>query len=216
MERAMCEQRRWSAGEFRELFAGHPLVRHIVRRLVWIHEEGGKASAFRAAEDRTFADENDDVLALPETGEVRIAHPLHLDDLDRWSEVFADYEIVQPFPQLGRPVDALTDAERAGSRLTRVRDVTVRTGAVLGLERRGWRRGRANDAAVQDEMVWTTPGGRSITIDLQPGFPVMEPGEWPEQTLSIVRTDSGRFGDLDEVTASELLLVLHELKAAAV
>ncbi|WP_176611656.1 DUF4132 domain-containing protein [Actinomadura sp. WMMB 499] len=216
MERAMCEQRRWTGEEFRELFAGHPLVWHIVKRLVWIHEEGGKATAFRPAEDRTFADENDDVLTLPETGDVRIAHPLHLNDLGRWTEVFGDYEIVQPFPQLGRPVDALTDAERAANRLDRVRGVTVRTGMVLGLERRGWRRGQAKDAGVQEEMVWTVPDGLSITLDAQPGFPVMTPGEWPEQTLGSVWTDSGvRFGDLDEVTASELLLVLNELKADA-
>src|SRR6185503_7071360 len=102
--------RRWSAAEFRTLFAEHPLLWHVVRRLVWITEDG---LGFRLAEDRTCADVNDDVVELPEDAVVGIAHPLDLADaLDRWAEVFADYEILQPFPQLGRPVHALSEDER--------------------------------------------------------------------------------------------------------
>src|SRR6185503_9703760 len=35
LERAMVTGRRWSGAEFRQLFVGHPLLWHIVRRLVW-------------------------------------------------------------------------------------------------------------------------------------------------------------------------------------
>ncbi|GAA2111383.1 DUF4132 domain-containing protein [Actinomadura alba] len=226
MERAMSEQRRWEAREFQSLFVEHPLLWHIVKRLVWVHEEGGKATALRVAEDRTLADVHDEILTLPETGNVRIAHPLHLGEtVGAWGEGFADYEILQPFQQLGRPIDAFTEEERGGNRLSRVEDITVSTGKVLGLERQGWVRGTPQDAGVQCWMTRDVPGGRTITLEVSPGFPVMSPGEWAEQTLGTVwitespdsywRDSQARFSELDEVTASELLLTLSTLAEPA-
>jgi hypothetical protein len=222
MERAMAEQRRWTVEDFRRLFVGHPLLWHIVRRVVWLHDDG---LAFRVAEDRSFADAADEAVALPGAGEVRIAHPVHLgESLAAWAGVFADYEIVQPFPQLGRPVEAFTEEERAARALTRVEDVVVGTGKVLGLERQGWERGTPQDAGVQIWLTWDVPG-RTVVLDVSPGFPVMSPGEWAEQTLGTVWiTESGAFdrresratfGDLDDVTASELLLTLRTLAESA-
>ncbi|GAA2431708.1 hypothetical protein GCM10010191_51950 [Actinomadura vinacea] len=221
MERAMTEQRRWSTDDFRRLFVGHPLLWHIVRRVVWLHD----GTAFRVAEDRTFADVDDKAVPL-EAGEVQIAHPVHLgESVAAWSEVFADYEIVQPFPQLGRPVDAFTDEERAGARLDRVRDVVVGVGKVLGLERQGWERGAPQDAGIQHCLTWAV-AGRMVVLDVSPGFPVMAPGEWPEQTLGTVsiaeselaaeRGESkATFGELDGVQAAELLLTLRTLADSA-
>ncbi|MFV2180020.1 DUF4132 domain-containing protein, partial [Actinomadura sp. LOL_011] len=94
LERAMVARRRWPVAEFRELLAGHPLLRHLVRRLVWVADDG---PVFRVAEDGTFADAADDAIVLPGTARVGVAHPLDLGgDLPAWSEVFADYEILQP------------------------------------------------------------------------------------------------------------------------
>ncbi|XVQ11452.1 DUF4132 domain-containing protein [Spirillospora sp. CA-255316] len=222
MERAMAEQRPWSVEDFRRLFVGHPLLWHIVRRMVWLHGDG---LAFRVAEDRSFADVADEAVTLPGSGEVRIAHPVHLgESVAAWAELFADYEIVQPFPQLGRPVDAFTEEERAGRTLTRVEDVVVGVGKVLGLERQGWERGAPQDAGVQHWLTWDVPG-RTIVLDVSPGFPVMSPGEWAEQTLGRVwiaepgalhsRDSKATFGDLDDVTASELLLTLRTLADSA-
>jgi hypothetical protein len=254
LERAMCAQRRWTVADFRALLVGHPLLWHLVRRLVWLHDEdggdggdgGGKVTAFRVAEDRTFADSADEVLTLPETGNVRIAHPVRLGNaVAAWSEVFADYEILQPFPQLGRPVETFTEEEAGSDRLDRVAGVTVSTGLALGLERVGWERGRPEDAGVQNEMVWYLSAGWMIVLETDPGFPVMSPGEWAEQKLGAVRirategykqyditstdwrrkistgwrrktsTTSPRFGDLDDLTTAELLFILARLRGSA-
>ncbi|NDU73469.1 DUF4132 domain-containing protein [Actinomadura sp. DSM 109109] len=224
MERAMAEQRRWTTEDFRRLFVRHPLLWHLVRRMVWLHDGDG-TTAFRVAEDRTFADVDDRAVTLPGSGEVRIAHPVHLgESVTAWSEVFADYEILQPFPQLGRPVHAFTDEERAGGRLDRVAGTVVGVGKVLGLERHGWTRGTPQDAGVQHWLV--RPGaGRTVVLDVSPGFPVMSPAEWPEQTLGLVsitgseasdlRTSDATFGELDDVDASELLLTLRMLADSA-
>jgi hypothetical protein len=47
--------------------------------------------------------------------------------------VFADYEILQPFTQLGREVHRLDDQEHATGRLPRFQGLRVPTGTILGL-----------------------------------------------------------------------------------
>ncbi|PRY41731.1 DUF4132 domain-containing protein [Umezawaea tangerina] len=217
-EAAMVARRRWSAEEFRTLFAGHPLLWHVVRRLVWVTGDG---TSFRPAEDRTLADANDDAVELAEDAVVGIAHPLDLaDTLERWAEVFADYEILQPFPQLGRPVHAFTDAERAERRLTRFEDVKVPVGKLLGLTNKGWRRGEPQDAGVECWITRPVPGG-SLVVNLDPGIPVGVVTLFEEQCLTAVWLNdrggdwrprgSRTFGELDPVTASEVLADLSSL-----
>ncbi|GGU47939.1 hypothetical protein GCM10010211_10120 [Streptomyces albospinus] len=226
LEAAMVAQRSWTAGEFRELFVAHPLMRHLVRRLVWLREADGEVTAFRVAEDRTFADVDDAEPALPQDAGVRLAHPLHLgEELDAWSQLFAGYEILQPFPQLGRPVHALTEQEAAGHRLTRFEGVTLPVGTVLGLTKRGWERGQPQDAGWVSSFHRRIGEDRYLVINLAPGIPINFVDEFPEQTFRVVWLDTGpgdywegrvcplRFGDLDPVIASDLLADLTEVTA---
>ncbi|GGV24095.1 hypothetical protein GCM10010182_53080 [Actinomadura cremea] len=226
LERAMVDRRRWPLDEFRELLVAHPLLHPLVRRLVWVADDG---PAFRVAEDGTFADAADDAIVLPGTSRVGIAHPLDLGgDLPAWAEVFADYEILQPFEQLGRPVHALTGEERAGARPARLDGLKVPPGAVLGLAKRGWERGAPQDAGVETWISRRVGAGRFVVIDLTPGITVDLPEEFGDQTLGVRiaerpddlhptrdATTSPRFGDLDPVTASEILADLARLAAAA-
>ncbi|KUO04542.1 hypothetical protein AQJ67_12130 [Streptomyces caeruleatus] len=226
LEAAMVTGRSWTAAEFQELFVAHPLLWHLVRRLVWLGEADGEVTAFRVAEDRTFADVGDDELTLPEGASVRLAHPLHLgDDLGAWSELFADYEILQPFPQLGRSVHALGEEEATSRRLARFEGATVPVGKLLGLTKRGWERGEPQDAGVECWFYRRLGEGRYLVIDLDPGIPVGMVEELGDQTFRAVgldnrpdgwwnNRDSGlRFGGLDAVIASELLADLTEVTA---
>ncbi|HEY0537882.1 MAG TPA: DUF4132 domain-containing protein [Actinoallomurus sp.] len=223
LESAMVARRRWTTGEFRRLFVEHPLIWHIARRLVWVAEDGGKATAFRVAEDRTFADAGDDALTLPEHAGIGIAHPLELEAaLGTWTAVFADYEILQPFPQLARTVHTLTDTERVGRRLERFQGVAVPAQAVLGLERRGWRRSAPMDAGIQSCVFRELPGGLYVNIKLNPGISIGDVNDSGAQLLEEIRLDdrpdddhwtprAGRpFGELDPVTTSEVLAELAE------
>ncbi|MFD0902798.1 DUF4132 domain-containing protein [Actinomadura sediminis] len=209
LERAMTSGRRWTAGEFERYFVEHPLLRHIARRLVWT--TGG--TAFRIAEDRTFADAADAPVTLPDGARVGIAHPLGLGDaVAAWAELFADYEIVQPFPQLGRHVDEFTAAERDTGRLARFEGATVPTGAVLGLLRKGWERGPAEDGGVCHRVVRRFPGDApDLVAELAPGIAVTAVDVFPEQTLREVRFTAPPRGALDPVTASEVLADLAGL-----
>ncbi|HLU75780.1 MAG TPA: DUF4132 domain-containing protein [Nonomuraea sp.] len=203
LEQAMATRRRWSGEDFRRLFVGHPLLWHIARRLVWgAYDSSGRLTyTLRVAEDRSFADASDDPLTLPGEAVVGVAHPLELGgELAAWAEVFADYEILQPFPQLGRetftPDPALLDE---------IFTAKVPSRAVLGLERRGWRRGDPQDAGWQGWIEKDVPGG-TVTVGLDPGLIVGDPDFAEEQTLTGVALDG-----LDPITVSEILRDLREI-----
>ena len=224
-ERAMVTGRRWTAAEQRTLFVDHPLLRHLVRRLVWatFDAEDRPTGSFRVAEDLTLADANDDELTVAGGTVVGIAHPLHLDEtVGAWSDVFADYEILQPFPQLGREVLALTAEERSSRLLHRFAGATVYTGKILGLSHRGWQRGSPQDAGVSNVTYKLVGGGRAVIVDLDPGIIAGDAMEWPEQTITGVWLNDGPadwgtsegnlpFGILDDITASEMLRDLEGL-----
>jgi hypothetical protein len=179
----------------------------------------------RVAEDRTYADVSDDTVDVDAAAQVGIAHPLDLGAaVAAWSGVFSDYEILQPFVQLGRDTYRLTEAEQAATRLTRFEGRRVATTKVLGLDRRGWVRGEPMDAGVQGWVYRVVPGGRAVVIDIDPGIVAGLATEFPEQKLDAVWLNDrpagdwfgrdGRlaFGELDAVTASEILRDLTELE----
>ncbi|MCS7479465.1 WGR and DUF4132 domain-containing protein [Umezawaea endophytica] len=211
LERSMVTLRRWPAAEFREYLAGHPLLWHVVRRLVWTTADG---RSFRTAEDRSLADVHDNRFDLPDDALVGVAHPLHLGaEVAAWAEVFADYEILQPFRQLGRPVHRLEEDERTAVVLDRFKGLQVDVGRLLGLTKRGWSRGAPMDAGFEHEITRPLPGGGVVEVALSPGIAVGVPHEWPVQHLLGVSLHAGgqTFDDLDPVTTSEVLAELTSL-----
>ncbi|MFC0104847.1 DUF4132 domain-containing protein [Kibdelosporangium aridum] len=224
LEMALITQRTWTAAEFHDLLAGHPLLWHIVRRLVWITDAG---QTFRLAEDRTLASVDDDTFVLPEDAVVRVAHPVLLnpDALAAWGEVFADYEILQPFPQLGRPVHAVDPGDSLSDLLAPFDGAVVPVGKLLGLTKRGWVRGEPQDAGIECWITRPLPSGGAIVVGLEPGIAVGVVNEFPEQKLADLSYSPTGDGymywsasqsasaspDLDAVTASEVLSELASL-----
>ncbi|RQO47745.1 polymerase [Variovorax sp. KBW07] len=235
LEVAMCARRRWTPEVFRLFLVEHPLVRHIVQRLIWgvYAVEGGGSyggtlqACFRVAEDGSYTTAEDDAFELPEGENIRIGVPHALDlsaaDAAAFGQVFADYELLQPFAQIGRDIYTLTDEEKKSLKLERWKDVKVPTGRVLGLANKGWRRGQAQDAG----CIWyfSKPLGtnRVIELSLDPGIIVGMVDEYPEQTLGQVQVGKpSGWGDmrdaealhlLDPISASELIRDMEGLRA---
>jgi hypothetical protein len=231
LELAMVTRRRWTKADFEEYFVGHPLLRHLVRRLVWSDyrpDGGGVRAAFRVAEDLSYADVEDDPHALPDDALIGVAHPVDLGaDLPRWSELFADYEMLQPFQQLGRAVHTLTAEEAESSLLTRYAGVKTPAGKVLGLERRGWERSAPADGGWQGYLLRELPGGDTLVVELEPGFSAGAAFEMGDQELRQIwiggqsrgytgywrhsENKGPQFSTLDPVTVSEILRDLSEV-----
>jgi hypothetical protein len=228
LEIAMCAQRRWPASVFRQFLLEHPLLVHVVRRLVWgVYDDTGKVTAtFRVAEDRSLASASDDAFDLPADASVGIVHRLDLDadTTAAWGQVLSDYEILQPFAQLSRETAAPTDAERAAQKLERVSGLTVPTGKVLGLDNRGWRRGAPQDGGVVCWYEKALSFGLTAILDLDPGIFTGLISESPEQKLGPLSIFKGEhdwytaekavpLGSLSPIDFSELLRDLDSLRA---
>jgi hypothetical protein len=230
LERAMADRRRWPVEEFRTFIVEHPLVWHIARRLVWTAEpaadSGSGAFSFRIAEDRSFADVKDEAVTLPATARVTIAHPVHLGgELAAWSDLLADYEILQPFPQLGRTVHALTEEERQGGRLERFEGAEVPTGRILALRNRAWDGSEAASGSIDEISRWF-PGGYGAVVAFRPGIQpeIMDPTYDQRITsVSVVRDSDDasadaadvRPADLDPAVASEIIADLIGLTTSS-
>ncbi|HJU39799.1 MAG TPA: DUF4132 domain-containing protein, partial [Tahibacter sp.] len=224
LEAAMVERRRWPREAFDLFLVGHPLLVHLVRRLLWGAYRGDVLVApFRVAEDGTLADANDETLALDDDVRVGIAHPLDLDaaTLANVGQLFADYEIAQPFAQLGRDTHRLTDAENRASALVRWTGRPIASGSAIGLEHRGWRRDDPSDGGHIGAIVRELPGGLVARLALDPG---LYAGfvDAPVQTLgALTLRQAGTwgndglvaFGTLDVVAASELVRDVDSLPA---
>jgi hypothetical protein len=145
-DHAMTSGRRWRASVFASTIVQHPLLSRLARGLVWARADwrtGTTLSTFRVTEDGSFADARDEPVRFGERDAIVLPHPLEIDPaaLDTWSAVFGDYQLVPPFPQLGRPLFDPTSAERQAGVLSRFRGEPTTQMAIAGrLEARGWRR----------------------------------------------------------------------------
>ena len=223
LELAMAQRRRWSAVEFRQFFVEHPLVRHLARRLLWAEfVDGRPVRCLRVAEDLSYADANDELLTLADDAQIGLVHPLELAPADAaaFGQIFADYEILQPFPQLGREVYRLSDAENAAFEMVRFKGKSVATGSVFGLENRLWRRGDAQDGGWIGWFTRRLGADLEVELDLDPGTVVGDINYEPKQKLGplVLRRPNTwgedgrrRWGELDPILASEVLRDIDRL-----
>ncbi|HRH00085.1 MAG TPA: DUF4132 domain-containing protein [Polyangiaceae bacterium] len=174
LELAMCDERRWKTDVFRTFIVEHPLVVHLARRLVWgVYDAKGKLQAtFRVAEDGTLSDDRDAAFTLAPDATVGLVHKLGLDaaTLARWSAVFGDYELLQPFDQLARQTFTPTPKEVEGKCVERLAGVEVKTSRLLGLEARGWRKGAAQDGGWVWDLWRPLGGGIVAELGLEGGL----------------------------------------------
>ena len=156
LEQAMVTGRRWNVEDFETLLVRHPLMTHLVQKLIWggFDARGQRVVTFRVTEERDFADPDDNALQLDQVAAVGVVHPLELSDAERarWGEVLSDYEIAAPFPQLGRAVYALEPGEGSAEELPRFCELKLYAPTlVFTLEKLGWIRGEAMDGGCFDE-----------------------------------------------------------------
>jgi hypothetical protein len=206
LEMAMITGRTWRAATFRTTLVDHPLLGRLVRRLVWSR---GGGRLFRIAEDGSAADERDELVEIAPNETIRIPHTLDISaEAHRaWGDVLSDYEIIQPFPQIGRSTFAPTETELGANALNRFAGAPVKQMAVQGrLLARGWER-------VADFGVTTAFVRRFRAITAQ--YTLVDPLGFGEEFVNDTTLGSVTFGvPLDRVPPlifSEAAYDLHVL-----
>jgi hypothetical protein len=199
LERRMIAGDAWTGETFLAHVVGHPLLVELARGLVFRAD----GRLFRVAEDRTLADDEDRALALAPAALVAIAHPLDVDaaDLRRWTERFAEYEILQPFPQLGREFFHVAVED---GHLRSLEGKMFEPGHVLGLERRGWERGEIDHGPTLRSMHRAVPGG-GVGAAFEPGVRLDDVRGSPPQRLAAVRVHSTSGAPMPPRSLSEIV-----------
>ena len=145
----MCD-RKWTSENWEKLFVGNAVMHCFAVGLIWgIYEKGSLKDTFRYMDDGSFTTVDGDEFTLPNDAQIGLVHPLELteDQISVWKEQLSDYELTQPFDQLGRMVFRPEDKELQCNSLTRFEDTTVNSVAMINkMTKNGWYKGDAEDA----------------------------------------------------------------------
>jgi hypothetical protein len=221
LERAMVGGRHFSLADFRARIAMHPVLAPLSRALVWLAADPAKptqALAFRVAEDGSFASVTDDTVTLGEHSSISVAHPLQLGEQVRgWSTLFADYEIIQPFEQLGRETFTCSAVEANASTTQRFAGLELEAKKLLGsLESRDFERNDPGNVSSYRRTLASRDGEVTAELAISPGFEISYLSEGPHpQTLGALRLSSATFGALTPSAYSELIRDLEALRRSA-
>jgi hypothetical protein len=172
LERDMLARRLRPARDIPGVLLPHPVLGPVARRLLWgEYAQGRLIRALRVAEDGSFADLHDRTATVGGDAPLGIVHPVDLGAARAdWAELFADYEVVQPFPQLHRATVVLTEAQRAATSLPGFGPVT--TESVAGLIRSERWQGDGNhgfSGSTNAQLARRLPGGLTVLIEVDPG-----------------------------------------------
>jgi hypothetical protein len=213
LERALRDQRSWSVAELRANVLPQPLVRHLAGRLVW--QVVGTKTLFRVAEDLTLADANDDALAYPpDDARVVLAHPLIAPGLEAFSRWIEDYQVIQPFLQVGREVFRLEGAALTTTTFEGASGRAASYLAVLALTQgMGWKPispGERGIDAITRELVALDGITLVARLAITPGLLFGGAKGRPAQTLGALTLTTAEgepasFERLSELQRSELL-----------
>ncbi len=213
-ETALRESRSWSREDFEGVALQKRVLFDIARRLVWSAHDasGARLATLRVVEDRTYADPEDRHVALASATRFKLLHPLESSEreLSRWGAIFGDYELVQPFAQIGREVFELTPEEAAAHQTQRFSKLRFDASRLFALEHRGWSR-RGGD-------VLTIGAGGALVVHFAIAPGLHAPPPLPPQSIvafDVSSRDRGArppvLGDVDRIRMSEILRDLASL-----
>ncbi len=150
LEYVLMLDRKWSAQGWKKLFVENAVMHCFAVGLIWGEYENGKLiQSFRYLDDGSFTTADEEEYTLPDTAQIGLVHPLELtaEQLSAWKEQLSDYEIIQPFDQLGRKIYRLDDKEKDLTACTRFEYAELNSLALVGkMTKLGWYKGQAEDA----------------------------------------------------------------------
>ncbi|KAB2808936.1 DUF4132 domain-containing protein [Pimelobacter simplex] len=165
---ALCTGRTWDTEVWTDHLLRHPLLRHLVRRLVWLATApDGSRTVFRPLDDGTLTDVDDEPVELGPDDMIALAHDALLpeDAVAAWLEHLADYEIVPLFTQLGKERFELPDEQRTATAIEDHLGHLVESFKLRGRATKlGYARGPAEDGGIFVTYVKRFPALGIVTV----------------------------------------------------
>jgi hypothetical protein len=215
LEEAMVQGRRWTFDDFNRLILRHPVMGRFARRLLWgcFDPADTLLAGIRLTEEGELVNLREETVVLVPWEMIGLVHPIHMSEERRlaWGELFADYEIVQPFLQLGRPIYAPPPDEK--TKLARLvgRQMETRHFCPL-LGTLGWETARGSPSGYHKQF---TRFGVTALVEAG-GYRVLQLGEAYFARTEDERTARGKpipLSDVDPVLVSELIAMVKMLEA---
>ncbi|WP_430784055.1 DUF4132 domain-containing protein [Actinoplanes sp. G11-F43] len=221
LEQDMLRRRLRPARDLPSVLLPHPILGPLARRLLWGEYDGRRlVRALRVAEDGSLADREDHTAVVAGDTPLGIVHPADLgQELTGWAQLFADYEILQPFPQVNRPVVTFGDRQRAGFAVPGTGPIVVER--ILALMRAGWLgNGYHLESREHTQLIRELPGGLALVAEMRPGMPTSGYRAGDEFRITEVWVDERQsehwqrerttpIGAADPAALSELLVELR-------
>jgi hypothetical protein len=168
---AMCAQRLWEMEDWRVFLLGHPLMRLLCQRLVWLAcDRDTIRQTFRPLDDGTLTDCGDNEVMLDESVRIGIAHRclVSADVAADWSQHLADYAVSPLFPQFDHEPYVVPEERRRGASLDDFEGHLVEAFTLRNLATRfGYTRGEAQDGGWFFEYLRILPG---LGLEVHLGF----------------------------------------------
>lgn len=146
---ALCTARDWPAADWTDYLLRHPVLRHLVQRLVWVETaEDGRMRSFRPLDDGSLTDVNDDPVDLAAGTQIRLAHDSLLApaEVQAWQQHLSDYAIKPLFQQFGKGSYALPADRAAATEVLDFQGHLLETFALRGRATKlGYTRGNSED-----------------------------------------------------------------------
>ena len=157
LENTMRTGRTWTSQNWNKLFVANPIMHRFAIGLIWgIYQDDKLETSFRYLEDGSFTTADDEAFTLPENAQIGLVHPVELsaEELAAWKQQLKDYDILQPFVQLGRSIFKPTDEEKNKDCIERFIGQTIKSIELAGaLNKIGWSKGTAGDGAMIDDFL---------------------------------------------------------------
>ncbi|MCP4215371.1 MAG: DUF4132 domain-containing protein [bacterium] len=188
LEEGLAVLRLWTTEKWKRLFIKNPIMHRFALGLIWgIYTDGKLRDTFRYLEDGTFNTAEEEEFLLPDEAEIGLVHPVELSQGEReeWLTQLQDYEILQPFNQLVRPVYTMEKGK--GKKMGKGKVLNDFMGFMITryqlkskLLKFNWHRGRIRDGGVYYEYFKENEASR---LGVQLNF-LGDTAGWYEQVFS--------------------------------
>jgi hypothetical protein len=153
---ALCAERTWPVGDWRELYHEHPVMRRLVERAVWLglDANGGIAGGFRPTAEGDLTDHADERVALERFTSVRLAHGALVADetAAAWQRHLDDYGVKPLFAQFGRSLLKIEPRQAGATEIVDRKGWLTDTFTLRGTATKlGYERGEALDGGAFNE-----------------------------------------------------------------